>query len=181
MTMSRKRQKQLKRLRSSAEDLWHAQQEILDRANAIAREAGRQVTHLTREEVSPRLRETYDSRIRPGVDRGMSAGRSAVKDVTHRVSSDVLPAVGTAIGTLLSVADVAKDARVKAAVNRLSKKVPVKKSGPGTGSFIALGAGMVVLTGVGYALWQMFRADDELWVADGEPEVLPEETPLTDQ
>lgn len=172
MSLSRKRQKELNRLRASAADLWSAQQEIMERANAIAREAGKQVSHYTREEVNPRFRKTIDTRVRPRVDQGMAFGRNTAQGVGRRINRNVIPAVGTAIGTALSVADVAKDARVRAAVNRLSQKSGVaKKSGPGAGTFIAMGAGLTLLAGIGYAVWQTFRADDELWVADSEPDV----------
>lgn len=177
MSLSRKRQKELNRLRGSAEDLWQAQQEIMARANAIAREAGKQVSHLTREEVSPRVRDAFETRVKPRVGQGMAAGRSAAQGVGRRITSDVIPAVGTAIGAALSVADVAKDARVRAAVNRLTQKTAVakKSSGPGAGTFIAVGVGLTLLAGVGYAVWQTFRADDELWVADSEPDAPADE------
>jgi len=170
MSLSRKRQKELNRLRGNAEDLWHAQQAVLDRANGIAREAGKQAGHLTREEVAPRVRGSYENYVRPGFERGVTLGRRAAQGAGDMVNNNLIPAVGTAIGTALSVADVANDARVQAAVRRLSPKkiVPQKKSGPGVGTFLAIGAGVIALAGVGYAVWQTFRADDELWVADDE-------------
>ena len=39
MSLSRKRRKELKRLQSSAEELWGNQQHVLEHANAVAREA----------------------------------------------------------------------------------------------------------------------------------------------
>jgi hypothetical protein len=33
---------------------------------------------------------------------------------------------------------------------------------------LAIGAGVIAVAGIGYAVWQTFRADDELWVADDE-------------
>ena len=68
MSLSRKRRKELKRLRSSAEELWGNQQDVLEHANAVAREASRQLGHLTREEVVPRVRTGYESYVRPGVE-----------------------------------------------------------------------------------------------------------------
>jgi hypothetical protein len=170
MSLSRKRQKELNRLRGNAEDLWHAQQEVLDRANSIAREAGKQAGHLTREEVAPRMRIGYENYVRPGFDRGVSLSRRAAQGAGDLVNNNLIPAVGTAIGTALSVADVANDARVQAAVRRLSPRnvVAPKKSGPGIGTFLAIGAGVIAVAGIGYAVWQTFRADDELWVADDE-------------
>jgi hypothetical protein len=160
--LSRKRQKELNRLRAEALQIWDAQQEVLGRANVAAQEARRQAAHLTREEVAPRLRDGYDQYVRP-VTR-------AAGDV---ISNNVVPAVGTVLGTALSVADVAHDARVQAAVKRLqsakgelTKKAKPDKSGPGFGTYLALAVAAVAVIGIAYAVWQTFRADDELWVAE---------------
>jgi cytochrome c-type biogenesis protein CcmH/NrfG len=79
----------------------------------------------------------------------------------------MVPGIGATLGTVMTVRDMAKDARVRAALERLrlQKPAPVKKR-TGTGAYVALGAGLVAAAGVGYAVWQTFRADDELWVAD---------------
>ncbi len=37
--------------------------------------------------------------------------------------------------------------------------------------------GVLTLAGVAYAAWQTFRADDDLWVADDEPEATGTDTP----
>lgn len=164
MSLSRKRQKQLNRLRADALELWGAQQDVLGRANSVAQEAGRQAAHYTREEVAPRVREGYDTYVRP-------VTRAAGDVITH----NVVPAVGTVLGTALSVADVARDTRVQAAVNRLRgakadfvKKAKPAKSGPGFGTYLALGLAAAAAVGIAYAVWQTFRADDELWVAEDE-------------
>jgi hypothetical protein len=171
MSLSRKRQKELNRLRGNAEDLWHAQQDVLDRASTIVREAGRQAGQLTREEVAPRVRDGYATYLQPGLDRGAHFTRRAAQTAGDVMSNNIVPAIGTALGTALSVADVAKDARVQAAVRRLSPKKAVKqqKSGLGFGAVFGIGVAVVAVAGVGYAVWQTFRADDELWVADDEP------------
>jgi hypothetical protein len=169
MSLSRKRQKELDRLRSEAEDLWHAQQAVLDRASTLAKQAGKQATHYTREEVAPRVRDGYESYVRPGIDRGTEFSRRAANTAGDVITGALIPAVGTALGTALSVVDVAKDARVQAAVRRLTgaKRVVVpQKKGIGFGSVLAIGVGVAALAGIGYAVWQTFRADDELWVAD---------------
>ena len=41
------------------------------------------------------------------------------------------------------------------------------------GTYLAIGAGIIAAAGVAYAVWQTFRADDELWVADDEPTPSP--------
>lgn len=67
----------------------------------------------------------------------------------------------------MALGDVARDSRVKAAFDRVQpKKVEKKKSG--IGSAIAVTAGIAAAAAVAYAVWQTFRADDELWVADDE-------------
>ena len=50
MSLSRKRRKALKRLKGTAEGLWADQQDVVDRANAILREAAKQASFLTDEE-----------------------------------------------------------------------------------------------------------------------------------
>ena len=164
MSLSRKRRKELKRLQSSAEELWGNQQHVLEHANAVAREASRQLGHITREEVVPRVRTGYESYVRPGVE---TAGRFA-----RTAGDSVERTVGNALGSVLSIGDIANDARVRRAVQRISPRaatVVAEKKGPGVGTYLAIGAGIIAAAGVAYAVWQTFRADDELWVADDEP------------
>ena len=164
MSLSRKRRKELKRLRSRAEELWGNQQEVLERANLVAREASRQLGHLTREEVVPRVRTGYDSYVRPGMDQAKDFARSA-GDSAERT-------LGTALGSLLAIGDLANDTRVRRAMQRVSPRadaVAKQKKGPGFGTYVAIGAGVIAAAGIAYAVWQTFRADDELWVADEEP------------
>lgn len=166
MSLSRKRRKELKRLQSSAEELWGDQQHVLEHANAVAREASRQLGHITREEVVPRVRTGYESYVRPGVDQA----RHVVRSTGETVERKVVPAIGNALGAVMSIGDVANDARVRRAVARIAPRslVPQKK-GPGAGTYLAIGAGVIAAAGIAYAVWQTFRADDELWVADDEP------------
>ncbi|MFD4421958.1 hypothetical protein ACFWN7_10700 [Agromyces sp. NPDC058484] len=172
MSLSRKRRKELKRLRSSAEELWGNQQHVIEHANAVAREASRQLGNLTREEVVPRVRTGYESYVRPGVEQARSLARGA-GDTLERT-------LGNALGSVLSIGDIANDARVRRAVARVSPRaaavVQQKKGGPGVGTYLAIGAGVIAAAGVAYAVWQTFRADDELWVADDETEPM---TPVT--
>lgn len=164
MSLSRKRKKELKRLRASAEELWGNQQVVIDHANHVAREASRQLGHLTREEVVPRVRTGFETYVRPSVEQAKGYARFA-GDTAER-------SLGTVLGSLLSIGDLANDVRVRRAVGRISPAAVAKvekKKGPGVGSFLAIGAGIVAAAGVAYAVWQTFRADDELWVADDEP------------
>ena len=164
MSLSRKRRKELKRLRSSAEELWGNQQQVLAHANSVAREASRQLGHVTREEVVPRMRSGYESYVRPGMDTARGYARSA--------GDAAQLGLGNALGSLLAIGDIANDARVRRAVERVSPRaaaVVEQKKGPGVGTYLAIGAGIVAAVGVAYAVWQTFRADDELWVSDEDP------------
>ena len=130
----------------------------------VAREASRQLGHLTREEVVPRVRTGYEGYVRPGVEQAKST-RAFAGDSAERT-------LGNALGSVLSIGDIANDARVRRALERVSPRaaaVVKEKQGPGVGTYLAIGAGIIAAAGVAYAVWQTFRADDELWVADDEP------------
>ena len=165
-SLSKKRLKELDKLKAEAQLLLAHQQEVLAHAGSVAQEAGKQAQFLTREQVYPRVREGYASYVAPAADK---AG-----DIVNRT---LVPAIGAALGTALSVADIANDTRVKSAVKRMkattakvSGKAPVPaKKKTGIGTYIGIAVGVAALAGVAYAVWQTFRTDDELWVAD-EPE-----------
>jgi len=179
MALSRKRQKELNKLKHSAEELWEEQRDALEHASAVLKDARRQAANYAREEVGPRARETYDSRVRPAVASVAASGRYAASRAGERLSDDLLPALSGAIGSALAMVEVAKDPRVRAVLKQASstatsvgRKVhivePPKKSGPGKYILISLGA--IAAVGVLYAAWQTLRADDELWIEDlGDP------------
>ena len=167
MSLSRQRQSELDELKRTAEDLWEQQQAVVDRASAIAREAGRQVGAVAREEVAPR--------VRSAVETGGSAVRGVADGARHRITHDVVPAVTGAAATALAAIDVIRDRQLRAAISGagrfgtdLGVKVgiiePPKKSSPLP--WILIGVGVVAVAAVGYAVWQTLRADDDLWVED---------------
>jgi hypothetical protein len=182
VSLSRKRKKELRKLQDSANKVWQTQQVLVGEAAGIAREAGRQLGHYSREQVGPAVQSTYEHRVAPIVDKSAKVSRDVLE---HRV----VPAVGGA----LSVWDAANDTRSRLASGRgfalpdarnfgkkadsyskkatkaMSKKLAVlepKKPGMSTGSVIAVVLGVIAAAGVLYAAWQTLRADDELWVAD---------------
>ncbi|QPZ38570.1 DNA helicase [Paramicrobacterium chengjingii] len=164
MSMTRKRKKQLKRLKGDANALWAAQQDLLDQANSVARDASRQLSAYSRDEIAPRLARAYEDKLQPVVHRVDAATYDARQVAKHNFDKKVLPAMGGALGTVMALGDAARDGRVKAAFGKVAQPAPKKKSGAGRA--IALTAGLVAAAGVAYAVWQTFRADDELWVAD---------------
>lgn len=179
MSLTRKRKKEIKRLKGDATALWGAQQELLDHANHIAREAGRQVGNYGREQVVPSVIDTYEHRVAPVIYRGASISRDVAAATKRGIDTKVVPAIGTAVGTVLSIGDVANDARVRSALHRANPKAAAAAAAKvvqknttkkrSVGGVLAIGAGILAVAGVGYALWQTFRADDELWVSEDEP------------
>lgn len=182
MALSRKRRKELKKLKGQAGDLWDDQKELLEHANRVVREARRQASHYAREEVSPRIRDKYDDTLRPVVttarsaaESGLSSARSAASHTRHRISDDVIPGVTSALGAALAAIEVAKNHQVQDAVNRATKfgtqvgtRVGIVKPKPtaGPGKYILIGFGVVAFAVVAYAAFQTLRADDDLWVED---------------
>lgn len=175
MNLSRKRKKEINRLKGEARSLWLAQQEVLEHANSVARAAGRQVGNYGREQVVPSVVNSYEEHVQPVLDRGAAISRD-VADATRRgIDTRVVPALGSAVGTVMSIGDFARDQRVRNAVARIAPNAKAKtvvipqKKKRGLGQVIAIGAGVLAVAGVAYAVWQTFRADDELWVSEDEP------------
>lgn len=175
MGLSRKRQRELNRLKRTTNELWDDQKDVLEQAAKVVQEARRQLSNVSREEIAPRVRDTYESRIRPRVESGIAGGRRFADSARSRVNHDVLPAVSAALGTALATLEVVKDPRVREVVKRVQSAtsktvaVPAKSSG-GFGRYLLIGVGIVAAVGVAYAAWQTLRADDELWVSDDEEE-----------
>jgi hypothetical protein len=149
MELSRKRTKELKKLRSAASDLWDDQKDILEHAGRVVRDAGQHASDF---------------------------GHDAADSARGRVNHDVVPAVSSAIASALALLEVAKDPRVKAAIARvgqtrtdvgshLGARFGKEEKQAGPGRYILIGLGLVAVAGVAYAAWQTLRADDELWVS----------------
>jgi hypothetical protein len=170
MGLSGKRKRELNRLKGQAGDVLDDQRELIERANRVLREAGRQAGNYAREEVSPRVRDAVDTRVKPAVASGFTAAGHAAASARGYVVDDVIPAVSSTVGSALAILEVAKDPRVRDALKRVSSSrtvVPVQKSA-GPGRYILLGIGIVAAVAVAYAAWQTLRADDDLWIDDEE-------------
>ena len=188
MALSRKRRKELNRLKSQAEDLWENQKELLDHASKVVRDASKQAAHYGREEVAPRISDTFENTVRPAVSSGIRTARTAAESGRDRLVHDVLPGVTSALGTALAALEVAKNRQVRDAISSATKigrdvgtSVGLIKPKPaGPGRYILIGVGVVAFAAVAYAAWQTLRADDDLWI-DDEPETPVAETPLADE
>lgn len=174
MALSRKRRKELNRLKGQAENLWDDQKELLDHASKVVREASRQAAHFAREEVSPRLRDTYEDTVRPALRNGAASARSLAGSGRDNLTHNVIPAMTSALGTALAAIEVAKNQQVRDAISRATKigtdagtRVGLIKPKPaGAGRYILIGIAVVAAAGVAYAAWQTLRADDDLWIDD---------------
>ena len=171
MALSRKRQRELKRLKRSAEELWDEQRDAIEHASAVLRDARRQAPNYAREEVAPRVRDAYEDNLRPAVESGFRATRRAASAARDRWSDDVIPAITGAVGSALAMLEAAKDPRVRDVARKVSRAgkraglvTPPKSSGPGR--YILIGLGVVAFAGIAYAAWQTLRADDDLWIED---------------
>ncbi|WP_294178808.1 hypothetical protein [uncultured Schumannella sp.] len=179
MGLSRKRQRELKKLKRSADQLWDEQRETLEHAADVLRDARRQAANYAREEVGPRVRGGYEDRVKPLFATGVAKGRAVSRDARGKLADDVIPAVSGAIGSALAVLEAAKDPHVRDVVKRASSATatlssrarkavapePVKSS-PGPGTYVLIGLGVLAVASVAYAAWQTLRADDDLWVED---------------
>jgi hypothetical protein len=166
LTLSRKRQKELRRLKREAEHLWDEQREAIEHASAVLKDARRQASGFAREEIRPRVRD------------GLGVARDAASTARERFTDDVLPAISGTIGSALAVLEATRDPRVRDVVRRATTTaerlparfakaapIPVKKKS-NVGRYVAFGIGAVAVAGVLYAAWQTLRADDDLWIED---------------
>jgi hypothetical protein len=167
MALSRKRQKELKRLKKSADQLWDQQRQAIEQATVVLKDARRQAANYAREEVGPAVHEVYQGRVKPVVATGVAGARYAARTTKSRIVDDVVPALSGALGSALAVLEAARDPRVREVVrsaSRLPVVAPPKKSGPG--KYILIGLGVVAVAGIAYAAWQTLRIDEDLWIED---------------
>ncbi|QIM15531.1 DUF5324 family protein [Leucobacter insecticola] len=163
MKLSRKRRRELRQLRGHAQELLDHQRLVLGQAGEVLQEAGRQARKLNDEHLAPRVEETYEA-VRPTVDRGVESARRVAHTVRRATTPFVASALASTIHKLdqLEQRDAAK--QIRGFGERTGYLQPAKKKRT-AGGVIALTLGIAAAAGVGYALWQAFRTDDELWVA----------------
>ena len=163
---TRKREKQMKKLRKQAEKLWDVQRGVNTRASELAREAAQQAGAYGRESVVPEARRY--------AQRGVDSSRNVLSGLTKGWNTTVVPAVAGGLGSFAAMAQVAKDQRVKDAIAsveryaRVPEVAPAKQArkGPSAGQWVLIGIGAVAVVGAAYAAWQTLRADDDLWIPD---------------
>lgn len=152
--MGRKKLSESERLRADAERLLREQREVLAHAGTVVRDASRELGRYAHDEAYPRV---------------AAGARHAASATRHKIVDEVLPGVASVIGGALAAVESARGssastgAKAAAVAAAALRKAP-KKSG--AGKAIGLGIVTIAALGVGYMLWQTFRADDELWVEE---------------
>ncbi|PRI12344.1 DNA/RNA helicase [Leucobacter massiliensis] len=160
MKLSRKRRRELRRLRNDAQELLEQQRVVLGHAGEVLQKAGRQAKHLSDEHLAPRVDETLEA-VRPTVDRGVASARRAADNVRRFTA----PFVASALARTISTLDELDNPKAAKQVRSFGERSGYLKKKRSAGGIVAIGLGVVAAAGVGYALWQAFRTDDELWVS----------------
>lgn len=160
MELSRKRRRELRRLRKEAEELLNEQRIVLGHAGTVAQHAGKQVKLLSDEHLQPRI-DSAVAVARPKVERALArAKRSA-----ERVRTVTAPYVTASLERAIEQLDRLEDKSAANSVRRFAERTgyvkPKKKRCCGS-VFGVLAA--IATAGIGYLVWQAFRDDDDLWV-----------------
>lgn len=163
MALTRKRKRELKKLRANTEILMDQQRDVLHNAGVVLSQATHQARELGAEEVMPRINEKLET-VRPYIDKNVTAAKRAA----DRVKIAIAPVVATALAKTVTALDNidARDAAAQVEKFGRSRGIlekPKKKSGL---RFFALGVGVAAAVAVGATIWQAFREDDEdMWVS----------------
>lgn len=165
MELSRKSRHELRRLRKDAQELLDEQRVVLSHAATVAQAAGKQAKRLSDTHIAPGVNDAIDS-VRPALDRGTSAARRAADGVRRVTAPIVASALANTISKLDELDNPDAARQVRAFGERSGYLKPAKKKRAGRTFAIVLG--VTVAAGVGYALWQAFRTDDDLWIAPEE-------------
>lgn len=168
MSLSRKRRRELRKLRSRTEELMGQQRVVLAQAGNVLNEAGRQARSLSDEHLAPRIQKAVD-RARPTVDKTVARAQRAA-DTVRSLS---LPLFAGALASTVRTLDRMENREAAQQLQEFGERrgllAPAKKK-RGIGGIIAIALGITAAIGSLYVLWQAFRSDDELWVAPEEIE-----------
>lgn len=163
MKLSRKRRRELRRLRNEAQELLDNQRVVLGHAGEVLHEAKNQARKLGDEYVAPRIDVAFNA-ARPTINRGVDFARGAANTVRRTITPAIASALVATIHKLDELEQGDASRQVRGFGERTGILQPQKKKRR-AGGVIAIGVGIAAAAGAGYALWQAFRTDDELWVA----------------
>jgi cobalamin biosynthesis Mg chelatase CobN len=160
------------------------QEEWLPRArDAYSTRLGPYVTRSS--DVSRKAAESatkaYTDTILPAVTSAATAAaalagtaRTAIPGSGAAGKKQTASAAKKAADTSKKAAKVAAAVAAAKAVSKAASKGSSRSkssSGIGAGGIVGIVVASVAAVGIGYAVWQTLRADDDLWVADDEPDL----------
>ncbi|SDS08294.1 hypothetical protein [Agrococcus carbonis] len=168
LELTRKRAKEIKKLRKKADKIWAEQRVVSHHAAELAREARDQARAYGNESLLPAAEHA--------LHRGVDASRNGLASATRGWNKQVVPAIASGLGSFAAMAQIAKDDRVKSAIDSVRRYATVPevaparsaKSGPNAFQWVLIGVGAVAVVSAAYAAWQTLRADDDLWIPDAE-------------
>lgn len=160
MSLSRKRRKELKKLKKLTAQLADEQRLVLGHAGSVLGEAGYQARKLGDELVKPRVADAY-SKVRPSVE----ASADFARGVGASVRRAATPVAASALARTISALEKTDNKEAAKRLKRFAKDQGFVKRRRGVFGTIALVLGGLVAAAVGYSLWQAFSEDEELWVA----------------
>lgn len=172
MSISRKRSKELKKLRKLANSVLEEQREVLGHAGVVLAETGTQARKLSDEHVAPRVAKAYGA-VSPAVNRSLRRLQRLTDKVGDRISpataavgDAVSPYAGAAVEKALNAAKKSGNKKLEKAIKKFGNDSGLLKSKrcaflKGLGIF----AGVAAAAAVGYSLWEAFRDDEDVWVA----------------
>lgn len=194
-------QQLLVRANDVAHDAWpHAQQyartavgpqvqTVLDDRVKPAVDRGVKVGKAAGTAVGSTAKDVLFGSIVPAVSSVAAAAITLAEEAADRIPTDDLAKRGHKAAKKLDKltksghkSELKARAKLKAAgkaAQAAAKLGSAKKSGPGAGTVVLIVVGATAAAGIGYAVWQTLRADDDLWVADEDPETTPTSEPPT--
>ncbi len=142
-----------KEIRRDADRLLRQQREVLAEAGTVLRAAGREAGRYAQDDLYPRFAE---------------GTRRTARSARERLVGEVIPSIASVVGSTMSVVESArgKQSMLGRALGSAPAKLLPAATKAGAGKYIAIGLGVAVALGVGYVIYQTFRADDELWVEE---------------
>jgi hypothetical protein len=120
MATSRKRTRDLKKLKSQAAGVWDEQREVLGHAGKFWHDAGTEAAYLAVNDVAPRVRAALDNQVKPAVSTSVANASVAATHAKDRLVNDVAPAIVSAVQSS-PLSDLANDPAISDLVKRGKK------------------------------------------------------------
>lgn len=162
MSLSRKRRRELKKLKKLTNAVLGEQRVVFGHAGDVLSEAGYQAKKLSDEHLAPRVASAYDV-VRPTVSGTINKlkafGRGAQQTISPYATNAVMRA-----SSALEAADRKDLAKQLVELSAKTGLVQVKKRRR-LGLVFGIAAGVAAAAAVGYSLFQAFRDDEDVWVA----------------